>query len=103
MSIVEFKGVTFELDEAGYLENPEKCTREVSLYLAEKEGITLTDEHWKVIQAARNFYDKYHCDEMARMMCKDAGLEKNCIMRLFGGSIRTFEKIAGIEMTWATP
>ena len=103
MPIVEFKGVKFELDESGYLDDPKKWSKEVSEYIAEKEGITLTEDHWKVIEAVRKYYDKYGCDEMHLMACKDAGLEEGCIKRLFGGSIRQFEKIAGIEMTWATP
>ena len=103
MPTVEFKGIKFELDENGYLADPNKWTREVTEYIAEKEDITLTEDHWKVIEAARKYYEQYNCDEMSQMACKDAGLEKGCITRLFGGSIRQFEKIAGIEMTWATP
>ncbi|GBD97573.1 sulfurtransferase TusE [bacterium BMS3Abin06] len=102
MPTVEFKGIEFELDESGYLKDPGKWSKEVSEYIAKKEGMTLTEDHWKIIEAARKYYDKYNCDEMHLMACKDAGLEEGCIKRLFGGSIRLFEKIAGIEMTWAS-
>ena len=55
-----------------------------------------------MIEAARKYYEKFGCCEMQHMACKDAGLDKECIRALFGGSMRKFEKIAGIEMTWAT-
>ncbi|GBE04098.1 MAG TPA: TusE/DsrC/DsvC family sulfur relay protein [Nitrospirae bacterium] len=102
MPTVEFKDVKFELDKSGYLNDPKTWSKEVSEYIADKEGITLTEDHWKIIEAARKFYDKYNCDEMHLMACKDAGLEEGCIKRLFGGSIRQFEKVAGIEITWAS-
>lgn len=102
MATFEYKGISFEVDEDGYLTNPGKWDRVFSEYYAEQAGMTLTEGHWKLIEAARRYYEKYHCVEMERLACKDAGMERGSIHKLFGGSMRKFEKIAGIEMTWAT-
>jgi tRNA 2-thiouridine synthesizing protein E len=99
---VELKTVKVELDENGYLVDPDTWSREVSEYIAEKEGITLTEEHWKVIEHLRKFYKEYRCVEMPKKCCRDLGMEGNCFKRLFGPSIRIAEKIAGLPRTQAT-
>ncbi|KJR43143.1 DsrC-like protein [Candidatus Magnetoovum chiemensis] len=102
MKTIIYKNKTFELDDLGYLSKPWEWSKEISEYIAKHENIELSEEHWRVIEEARQYYNKYGSDEMPIMACKHAGLDKNCIPRLFDGSIRTFEKIAGLEMTWAT-
>jgi len=47
---IEFKGKTLELDEDGFLQNPELWDEDIAEYFAKEEHIPeLTEEHWKVI------------------------------------------------------
>ena len=97
-----FNNVSFMVDDGGWIENPNHWVREFSEYTAEKDGIQLTTEHWKLIETARRYFDKYHCVEAERLICKEAGLRKLSVHHLFDGSMREFEKVAGLYQTWAT-
>ncbi|MBF0564578.1 MAG: TusE/DsrC/DsvC family sulfur relay protein [Nitrospirae bacterium] len=103
MPTVDLNGVKVSFDGVGYLEDPKNWMKEASEYIAGEDGVSLTEDHWKVIKAAREYFDRFGCVEMPHMVCKDAGLEKQCITRLFNGSITEYEKIAGLFETWATP
>ena len=50
MPLFEFGSVKVQVDEDGFMENPELWNNEVALALASTEDITeLTENHWKVI------------------------------------------------------
>ncbi len=53
---LEVNGKTIETTENGYLANLEDWTEDVSIAIAEKEGIELTDRHWDVINYLRDEY-----------------------------------------------
>ncbi len=48
-----------ETDDKGYLRNPDDWNRDVAIFLAEKEGVTLMPEHWKVLDFLRHYYNKH--------------------------------------------
>ena len=59
MPTVTFKGKTWEVDEDGFLQDPEKWDKDFAAYVKESEGISeLTDEHWKVIDYLQDYYKK---------------------------------------------
>ena len=44
-----------DTDSEGYLLDPTEWTEEIAEKIAEKEGVTLTDEHWAVIHFMREY------------------------------------------------
>jgi tRNA 2-thiouridine synthesizing protein E len=52
----EVNGKVLEATENGYLVSPDDWTREVAEAIAAAEGITLTPDHWDVIDFLREAY-----------------------------------------------
>jgi tRNA 2-thiouridine synthesizing protein E len=77
--------------------------------IAEKEGISLTDEHWEVIWYIRKFYDEHQVQaqvlEMIKHFKKKWGKERGnnkYLHKLFptgGGPQKQGNRIAGIRRT----
>jgi len=53
---IEYDGKTYETDANGYLVNIEEWSEGLAEAMAQKEGITLTQEHWDVINYLREEY-----------------------------------------------
>ncbi|MFQ5815227.1 MAG: TusE/DsrC/DsvC family sulfur relay protein [Candidatus Hydrothermarchaeaceae archaeon] len=98
MSEVEFKGVKLELDEDGFIQDPEKWNEEVAEFLAKGEGIEqLTEEHWKVIKYLREYYQQYQIAPMIRQLVKATNFELKYIYQLFpAGPAKGACKVAGL-------
>jgi tRNA 2-thiouridine synthesizing protein E len=98
MPTVEVEGKAFEVDEDGFLQEPDKWNEEVARMFAKLEGIDdLTDEHWKVINYLRNYYLEFNIAPMIRKLCKDTGFKLKKIYELFpSGPAKGACKIAGL-------
>ena len=84
MAQIELNGVMYEVDEDGFLQQPEKWTEAIAAALAEKEGITsLTDDHWKVINYLRTYYRDNGIAPMVRKLTKETGVQLKQIYDLF--------------------
>ena len=71
MPIFEVNGRQYQVDEDGFLENPEIWSKDVALDFATSEGVTeLTEAHWKVINMLRNHYLQFGIAPMIRKLCK---------------------------------
>ncbi len=80
MPTLEIEGRTFEVDEDGFLQDPDLWNEDVAKLFAKTEGINeMTDEHWKVVHYLRNYYLEFNIAPMIRKVCKDTGfkLKKN--------------------------
>jgi sulfur relay protein, tusE/dsrC/dsvC family len=72
--------------------------------MAERDGITLTPEHWEIIQLVREFYQEYKTSPAIRMLVKvmsqKFGEEKGnsrYLQRLFpDGPAKQATKFAGL-------
>ncbi len=53
---IEVNGVTIETNANGYLVNLDDWSEDVAKYLAEEEGVTLSDKAWDVINYLREEY-----------------------------------------------
>ncbi len=65
------KEVKLILDEDGFLQNWEDWNEEIAEWLAEKEGIKLTDEHWEVVRYLRKYYEQYRICPPIRMLVRE--------------------------------
>lgn len=96
--------LSLELDNEGYLKNLADWTPQVAIFLANAEGIELTDAHWDVIKALRQFYAEHdHAPAMrpfVKWIALRLGPEKGnslYLLKLFPDSpAKRASKIAGL-------
>ena len=101
---IELNGVTYETDEDGYLLNLDQWNKDVAAYLAEEEGVAMSDVHWEVVNFLREYYDEYKIAPMIRILTKaigkKLGKEKGNTKYLYelypGGPAKQACKIAGL-------
>lgn len=63
-------GKTLPLDEDGFLQEWESWNKEVAEAFAKQDGVTLTPEHWEVINYLRNYFLQYKIAPPIRMLVK---------------------------------
>ena len=102
-----------ERDEEGYLYDPDLWTAEMADRLAAEENLTLTAEHWIVIEFIRDWHDEHGITPDIRHVAKHLGTEmgvdkkagKAKIFELFPyGYVKQACKIAGMlhPRAWST-
>ena len=98
MPTVNLAGKDIEVDEDGFVQDPEDWNEEVAAAMATDEGITeLTDEHWKMINYLREYYLKFGIAPMIRKLCKDTGFKLKYVYELFpSGPAKGACKLAGL-------
>jgi tRNA 2-thiouridine synthesizing protein E len=98
MATIESAGRSFEVDEDGFLQNPEQWDEQVAVAFAATEEIEeLTEEHWKIVRYIREYYLEYGVAPMIRKLCKDTGCKLKVIYELFpSGPAKGACKIAGL-------
>ncbi len=78
MPVFEVGEKKYDVDEDGFLQNPEVWNQEVACDFATSEGVTeLTENHWKVINYLRNYYLQFGIAPMIRKLCKETGFKLN--------------------------
>lgn len=93
-----------EVDDEGYLRNLSDWSPDVAKQLAKTEGITLSPNHWELIEVIRDFYNNYEHSPAMRPLVKSVkiklGEEKGksiYLMKLFPGSpAKLLAKISGL-------
>jgi tRNA 2-thiouridine synthesizing protein E len=90
--------VSIEVDEDGFMEEPEIWTQDIALALASTEGVDdLTEEHWKIVNYLREYYQQYGIAPMIRKLCKETGFPLKRIYELFpSGPAKGACKVAGL-------
>ena len=99
MPVIESKEKRVEVNEEGFLTNPEEWDEEVAVLLARaEEGIeNLTEDHWEVINYIRNYYLEKNLAPMVRKVCKNTGFQLKYIYELFpSGPAKGACKVAGL-------
>lgn len=66
----DFNGKTVEVYPRGNLVNLDDWSEQLAEVLAEREGVTLTAEHWEVIRFLRKFYFEYGIAPMVKLLMK---------------------------------
>ncbi|RHW77115.1 TusE/DsrC/DsvC family sulfur relay protein [Colwellia sp. RSH04] len=67
---LSFKGETITTDKHGYLEDHQVWSEDLGTYIAELDGIELTQAHWEVINFVRAFYLTYKTSPAIRALTK---------------------------------
>jgi len=96
--------ISVDVDKEGFLVSLSDWSPQVAIELAAAEDITLTDEHWQVIELVRDYYDRYHLAPATRVLVnlvgRQLGEDKGrsiYLMRLFSGKpAKLVSKIAGL-------
>jgi TusE/DsrC/DsvC family sulfur relay protein len=98
MPAIELNGTSIQIDEDGFIQEPEKWNQALAKAIAETEDVEeLTDDHWKVINYLRDYYQEYGVAPMVRKLCKETGISLKEIYELFpSGPAKGACKIAGL-------
>ncbi len=98
MPAIVVNGREIELDEEGFVIDPEDWSEDFASAIAAAEGITdITEDHWKVIYYLRDYFNEYQIAPMIRKLCKDTGFSLKYIYELFpAGPAKGACKLAGL-------
>jgi len=98
MPIFEYGDLKIQVDEDGFMENPEEWNEDVALALASTEDVNeLTEEHWKLINYLRDYFQQYGIAPMIRKLCKETGFPLKKVYELFpSGPAKGACKVAGL-------
>jgi dissimilatory sulfite reductase related protein len=98
MSVVHVKDKDVELDEDGFLVNPEDWNDDLVAYFAKQEEVSeLTENHWKMINYLRDYYKKFGVAPMVRKLCKETGFSLKEVYEMFpSGPAKGACKLAGL-------
>ena len=98
MPSLQWQEVVIEVDEDGFMAQPEVWNDRVALALASSDGLESLDEsHWKVIHYLREYYRKFGIAPMVRKLCKETGFSLQQIYELFpSGPAMGACKVAGL-------
>jgi tRNA 2-thiouridine synthesizing protein E len=95
-------------DPEGYILDMEQWSEGFAIAQAEREGLTLTDEHWQVIRFIREYYEDHNVQAQVRDMVMHFrtlwGPEKGNSRYLhdifpMGGPQKQGNRVAGIRKT----
>ena len=97
MSTIEANSLN--LDEEGYLADPDDWNEEVACALADLEGVSrecpLSKERMDILKFVRDYYKRFEAFPIIRAVCKNVGQEKSCQYEQFPDPITAW-KIAGL-------
>ena len=82
-------GMEIDIDEDGFIQEPEKWNKEVAEDLGKIEAAYVAGEdkmgenHWKLVDYLRNYYLEYGIAPPIRMVTKKTGIDLKTIYELF--------------------
>jgi len=98
MPYFEYSDKKVEVDEDGFIQEPDEWTEELAVAMAKAEAVDdMTEEHWKVVNYLRNYYIEFGVAPMIRKLCKQTGFPLKKIYELFpSGPAKGACKVAGL-------
>ncbi|MUH71307.1 TusE/DsrC/DsvC family sulfur relay protein [Psychrosphaera haliotis] len=102
--MIEFNNKEYETDKHEYLLHLDDWSVELAEHIAGLEKITMTDNHWEVVNFVRDFYKEYKTSPAIRMlvkaMAKQLGADKGNSIYLYKlfpkGPAKQATRIAGL-------
>jgi tRNA 2-thiouridine synthesizing protein E len=94
----EHDGRTYEVDEDGFLQEPDLWNETVACDFAASEDVPqMTDAHWVIVNYLRNYYLQFGIAPMIRKIVKETGIKLSQIYELFpSGPAKGACKVAGL-------
>jgi dissimilatory sulfite reductase related protein len=91
-------GIDIELDEDGFIQEPDKWSKVLAEELAKTENAyPMNENHWKIVDFLRDYYLKFGVAPPIRMVVKKTGIDLKQIYELFpGGPAKGACKVAGL-------
>ena len=71
MAQIEFDGKSYETDDDGYLVNLGEWNEGLANYIAQQEGVEMTEAHWEVVNFLRDYYQEYKIAPMIKILIKE--------------------------------
>lgn len=98
MAKANLGGMEIEIDEDGFIQEPDKWNESVAEDLAKTENAyPMGEDHWKLVNYLRDYYLKFEIAPPIRMLCKKTGFDLKYIYQLFpGGPAKGACKVAGL-------
>jgi len=80
--IVTLGGKEIEVDEDGFIQQPELWDEDVARDLAQQDGIEeMSEDHWQVVYYIRNYWLKFEIAPLIRRLCKETEKDIDTILR----------------------
>ena len=96
MPVITYSGLKINVDDEGFLENPDDWNEKVACALAENEGVEeLTSDRMEIISFLRDHYKKYNFFPLLGSICKNVHQPKDCIVERFMDPLTAW-KVAGL-------
>ena len=70
-------------DDEGYLCNLDDWNPTLAEAIAERDGITLTSDHWEIMDFFRDYYQEYAITPARRVLSKKLGKDKANVQRIY--------------------
>jgi TusE/DsrC/DsvC family sulfur relay protein len=98
MPKVNLGGVEVEIDEDGFIQEPDKWNESIAEDLAKTEGAyPMSDDAWKLVRYLRKYFLEFEIAPPIRMLTRQTGLDLKYIYQLFpGGPAKGACKVAGL-------
>ena len=98
MPTFEHGDISLEVDEDGFMQEPDLWSEDVATALATTEGVDdLTEDHWKLVKYLRDYYLQFGVAPMIRKLCKETGFNLKKVYELFpSGPAKGACKVAGL-------
>jgi len=101
---IEVNGLSYPTDKQGFLLKRLMWSEDVAVHIAKLDDITLTNEHWEVIQYFREYYEDYNIPPPMRLLMRvfkkafgDENANSRYLHQLFPeGPTKTASKYAGL-------
>jgi len=101
---IEFEGQVYATDVQGFLKKRLAWSQDLAVYMASLDGVTLTEEHWEVINYFREYYEDYNIPPPMRMVMRvfkkafgDENANSRYLLTLFPeGVAKAASKFAGL-------
>ena len=98
MAMAVLAGVELEIDEDGFIQDPDAWNDEIAAAMAETEEVDeMNEDHWKLVNYIREYYLEFGSAPMIRKLCKQTGFKLKYIYELFpSGPAKGACKVAGL-------
>jgi len=98
MATLTLGGKDVEIDEDGFIQDPEIWNEDVAKDLAKTEGVeSMGEDHWKLVHYLRDYYLKFGIAPMIRKLCKETGFDLKYVYEMFpSGPAKGACKVAGL-------